>query len=384
MAASRERLDQLDALRGAVIVVMALDHVREHLSAAHFDPTDLARTTPALFFTRWVTHFCAPTFAFLAGTAAFLWARGRSRRELARFLVTRGLWLVVLELTVVRFAWCFNLAYTREVLLGVLWAIGAGLVALAALVPLPRWAIATFALAVIAGHNLLDPIRPEDFGGYGPLAWGVSGWLFILLHVQVPPVIYPLVPWIAVVPAGYVFAPLLLRPPAERRRLLLALGSTLTAAFVVLRLANGYGDPRPWVAGPTPIVTAMSFLDTTKYPPSLLYLLMTLGPAIAVLPLLERLHGWAAHVLVTFGRVPLFFYVVHLYVIHVLVVAVAAAGGWDPRAFLTVWVFFPPDFGFGLGVVYAAWIGVVAALYPTCRWFAGVKARRREWWMSYL
>ena len=384
MAEGRGRLDQVDALRGIIMVVMALDHVRDHLSAAHFDPTDLTLTTPALFFTRWVTHFCAPTFAFLAGTAAFLWSRRHTRRELARFLLARGLWLIVLELTVVRLAWCFNLAYTREVLLGVLWAIGAGMITLAALVALPRAVIATLALTTIAGHDLLDGIRPERFGGHGPLAWGVAGWLWILLHVQVPPVLYPLVPWIAVVPAGYVFGPLLLRPPTERRRRLLGLGTALIAAFVVLRLTNLYGDPSPWTPGRTPLATVMSFLDTTKYPPSLLYLLMTLGPAIAALPLLEHLHGGVGRVLVTFGRVPLFFYVVHLYVIHALTVGLAAAGGCDPRAFLTVFPFFPKDFGYGLPVVYGVWLAVVAALYPACAWFAGVKARTRTWWITYL
>jgi len=384
--AGRVRLDSVDLLRGLVIVIMALDHARDYFTEVRFDATDLTQTTAALFLTRWITHFCAPVFVFLAGTSAYLYAsRGRSRGEVSRFLLTRGLWLVLLELTVVRWAWTFNFSYTELLFVQVIWVIGVSMIALAALIHLPLPAAAGVGIAMMAGHNLLDGITPESLGAWGPL-WTV-------LHVQsaiplgggrVFIVIYPLIPWIGVMAAGYAFGALLSRPERERRRTLLLLGGALTLAFVVLRAANGYGDPAPWSVQDGAGRTALSFLNTTKYPPSLLFLLMTLGPAIAALPLLERLTGPAARAVTVFGRVPLFFYVLHLYLIHALALAMGTLAGFDPRSFLHVWLLNPEGWGYGLPVVYLVWVSVVLALYPACRWFAGVKARRREVWLSYL
>jgi uncharacterized membrane protein len=389
-ASGRVRLDSVDLLRGLVIVIMALDHARDFFTPLQIDPTvstDLSQAAASLFFTRWITHFCAPVFVFLAGTSAFLYqARGRSRAEVSRFLLTRGIWLVVLELTVVRWAWTFNFNYTTEMLfVQVIWVIGVSMIALAGLIYLPVRAVAAVGIAMILGHNLLDGITPQSLGGWGPL--------WTILHVQsaIPlgggqifVVVYPLIPWIGVMAAGYAFGTLLLRPEQERRRRLLLLGVGLTLAFLVVRAVNLYGDPTPWVARETAGRTVLSFLNTTKYPPSLQFLLMTLGPAIAVLPLFERLTGPGARALIVFGRVPLFFYVLHLYLIHALALTVGTLAGFDPRSFLHIWLKNPDGWGFGLPVVYLVWAAVVLALYPACRWFAEVKARRRDVWLSYL
>jgi uncharacterized membrane protein len=383
---SRVRLDSVDMLRGLVMVIMALDHTRDYFTAVRFNPTDLTQTTAALFLTRWITHFCAPVFVFLAGTGAFLSvARGKTRRELAWFLVTRGLWLVVLEVTVVRFAWAFNLDYSSGVFIQVIWALGVSMIALAALIVLPRAAITGIGLLMVLGHNLLDSVQPAAFGS--------AGWLWTILHVQAPialagyPVFvaYPLIPWIGVMALGYTFGPLLLRPEAERRRLLLRLGGAMTLAFFVVRSLNFYGDPGPWSGQPSLLYTMLSFLNTTKYPPSLSFLLMTLGPSIMALAWFEQLRGAVARFLIVFGRVPLFFYILHLLLIHALALVVGLLLGYDARQFMVDWVQgLPGDWGFGLGVVYLMWALVVLALYPVCRWFAGVKARRRDAWLSYL
>jgi uncharacterized membrane protein len=389
-ASGRVRLHSVDLLRGLVIVIMALDHARDFFTPLQIDPTgstDLSQAAASLFFTRWITHFCAPVFVFLAGTSAFLYqARGRSRAEVSRFLLTRGIWLVVVELTLVRWAWNFNFNYTTEMLfVQVIWVIGVSMIVLAGLIYLPLRAVAAVGIAMIVGHNLLDGITPQSLGGWGPL--------WTILHVQAPIplgggqvffVVYPLIPWIGVMAAGYAFGALLLKPEQERRRRLLRLGVGLTLAFLVVRAVNLYGDPAPWVARETAGRTVLSFLNTTKYPPSLQFLLMTLGPAIAVLPLFERLTGPGARALIVFGRVPLFFYVIHLYLIHALALTVGTLAGFDPRSFLFIWLKNPDGWGYGLPVVYLVWAGVVLALYPACRWFAGVKARRREAWLSYL
>lgn len=381
------RLESVDFLRGIAMIVMALDHVRDFFHAARFDPLDLSRTTPFLFMTRWVTHHCAPTFVFLAGTGAFLSAaRGKTPGQLSRFLLTRGLWLIVLEFTVVRFGWLFSLDYSFA-FVQVIWAIGCSMVVLAGLIHLPRWAMAAIAGGMILLHNLFDGVEPASLG--------IFGWPWQVLHVsslieyapgKVLLVFYPLIPWIGVMAAGYLFGPLLLREEADRRRTLTRLGLGIIAFFVAARGINIYGDPHPWTTQSTPVFTVLSFLDTHKYPPSLLYLCMTLGPAIAVLPLLERLRGSFARGVMVFGRVPMFYYVVHIYLIHLLAVIAAYATVGDVSfLFSTI----PPgmwqnNYGFSLGVVYLVWIAVILTLYFPCLWFAGVKRRRKDPWLSYL
>ena len=322
------RLDAVDWLRGAVMVVMALDHVRDFFTYERIDPGDPAAASPALFFTRWVTHFCAPTFVLLAGAGAYLYgARGRSRAELAWFLLTRGLWLVLLELTAVRFSVTFNLDYHFS--FGqVIWAIGWSMVVLAGLVWLPAWAIGLLGVAIVVGHNALDGVSAERLG--------LPEWLWTLLHRQGPIElwpgyiffnVYPLLAWIGVLAAGYGLGPLLRLDRAQRRPLLLALGLAMTAAFVGLRWSNLYGDPRPWAPQADGLRTLMAFLACTKYPPSLQFVLMTLGPALVALALVDPPAGPFARPLVTFGRVPLFFYLIHFPLIH----AAAAAGSGRGR-----------------------------------------------------
>jgi uncharacterized membrane protein len=384
--AARARLDSVDLLRGLVMVLMALDHVRDFFTDLRFDPTDLTRTNGLLFFTRWITHYCAPTFVFLAGTGAFLAsARGKSRPDLARFMVSRGLWLVLLEFTVIRLGWAFNLDYAGLQLVQVIWALGVSMVVLAGLIYLPLPGIVAFGVAMIALHNLADGIDPQTLGGWGSL--------WTILHVQRPIalpwgaplfVAYPLIPWIGVMAVGYAFGSILLQPADARRRTLLRLGGALTATFVLLRATNLYGDPRPWAPQSSALFTVLSFLNTTKYPPSLLFLLMTLGPAIMSLAWFEHLRGPVARFLIVFGRVPLFYYVLHLFLIHAAALAVGVMAGFPPSAFMRGIFDMPAGWGYGLPVVYAVWVAVVLALYPVSRWYADLKSRRREVWLSYL
>jgi uncharacterized membrane protein len=383
----RTRLDSLDVVRGIVMVIMALDHVRDyfHADALLYDPTDLTRTSPLLFFTRWITHLCAPAFVLLAGMGGYLYgARGRSRREVSRFLLTRGLWLVVVELTLVRFALFFNLDYSM-MFVQVIWAIGWSMVVLAGLVFVPPRLVLAFAVLMIAGHNLLDGIGPAPFSSLERGAsFSVGDWIWSVLHVANPPIIYPLVPWIGVMALGYALGPIARAEPARRRRTFLQLGLALTAGFAVLRALNGYGDPVAWQTQASPVYTALSFLNTSKYPPSLLYLLMTLGPTFVLLSLLDRPPGPMARFLSVYGRVPFFYYILHFYLIHLLAVGAGALTGFPVRDFFTIAFFFPKGYGFSLGMTYLVWIGVVLALYLPCRWFAGVKARRPQGWLSYL
>ncbi len=385
------RVLSVDILRGVVMVIMALDHVRDYFTNVPFDPADLTQTSVPLFLTRWITHICAPTFVFLAGVGAGLSeAGGRSRRSLSRFLWTRGLWLIVAEVTIVRFAWAFNLEYTTQVWVQVIWALGWSMIFLAALVHLPKWAVATFGIVMIAGHNLLDGI-PLLYQGPTLIGAGARDWIWAFLHVQRLPVAYPIIPWVGVMAAGYAFAPVLLKPRAERVRSLLLLGGSLTLLFVLLRGLNMYGDPSHWAVQPRAGMTPMSFLNTTKYPPSLLYLLMTLGPAIMLLVPFERLRGPVATYFDTIGRVPFFFYVLHVAFIHGLALIWGAIAGFQVKALLNPPFVVPPFLGYGKGWgtgllnVYLIWVFVVLVLYVPCRWFAGVKARRRDlWWLGYL
>ena len=370
-----ERNAAIDALRGVVMILMALDHTRDFVGTS----VDLATAGPALFFTRWITHYCAPVFMLLAGMAA--WMHGRrlpSTAALSRWLLTRGLWLVLLEVTVVRFAWTFAVGPAFGVL-QVIWAIGASMVVLAGVVRLPMPAIAAGAVAVIVGHDAFDGVRAEALGGWR--------WLWIVLHQPGPfaPfegarwfLAYPLIPWIAVMAAGYALGPLAVLPRAERRRRFLALGAALVAGFVVLRASRLYGDPDPW----DPARGLLGFLDCEKYPPSLLYLMMTLGPALVLLAALDRPLGpWGERVTV-FGRVPLFYYVLHLLLIHALAIALA----WPEMgsaALARVYMMEAP-LRLSLPAVYACWVGVVVLLYPPSRWFAGVKRRSDAAWLSYL
>jgi uncharacterized membrane protein len=377
-ASSRPRVASVDALRGLVMILMALDHARDyfHSSALLFDPEDLTRTSAAIFLTRWITHFCAPVFMLTAGLGAFYWrAADRTTAGLSRFLLARGLWLVLLELTALRLGYNFGLL-SGPILLTILWALGLSMVVLALLVHLPIPVLAGLSLGVVALHNLADSFRPD-------------AWWWKLLHergaIVGPGVVlvvgYPLVPWFAVMALGFCAGPVMALDARRRRRWLAVAGLAALAAFVVLRAVDIHGEPLHRSAG------LLSFLRCTKYPPSLDFLLMTLGPALLVLAWLDRLHLSPAHPLLVFGRVPLFYFLLHLYLIHGLAVVFAFfryghAGflfGSPPAADS-----YPAGYGYPLWTVYLVWLAVVALSYPLCRWFAGVKQRRREWWLSYL
>lgn len=385
------RIVSIDLLRGIVMVLMALDHARDYYGDLQASPLDLATTSFPLFATRWVTHLCAPVFVLLAGTSA--WLHGRrlpSRAALARFLVSRGLWLVLLELTVVNFGWMLSLRWVNWQVIA---AIGVAMIALGGLVLLPVKAVGAVGLAIVGLHDLLDPIRAADLGAFGPawrllhdgsmrdfglLPWFGGGALLV---------VYPVLPWIGVMATGYALGPWIDVEPERRRRRLLVLGSLLVLGFVLLRWTNAYGDPDPWSAQERPGFTLLSFVNTQKYPPSLLFLAMTLGPALLLLSAFENAGGRVAGTLATYGRVPLFYYVVHIYVLSLSSALVYRLEGGRFLTLLDVFRFGPsrPDwYAHGLPVVYVAWIACVALLYPACRWFAGVKRRHRSPWLSYL
>jgi uncharacterized membrane protein len=373
-SADEGRIVSVDLLRGLVVALMALDHTRDFFGSGGFNPRDV--TEPALFLTRWITHFCAPTFVFLAGLSAFLYGRGRSIAATSRFLFTRGLWLMLIDLTLIKFGWRFEFNFFH-LGMGVVFVIGASMIALAALVFLPRWAIATVALIMIAGHNLLDRVSAESLGP--------NAWLWHILHERGEAtlgggietyVLYPLIPWIGVMAAGYALGPVMQRGPQARQHLLYVMGAAITLGFVVLRASNLYGDPASWTVQENWLATLLSFVNCEKYPPSLLFLMMTLGPALMLLGAFEQARGRFAQVLAMFGQVPFFFYVVHIYLIHALAIVTGLA--------LTGVFTLTPLLGFGLPEIYLVWLTVLALLYPICRWFAGLKARGTAWWWSYL
>ena len=384
------RIESIDLLRGIIIVIMALDHTRDFFGALDASPTDLATTTVPLFLTRWITNICAPVFFLLTGTGACLALRRLSKGQLSRFLLSRGLWLIFLEIVVMRFALQFNLDY-RVTILTVLWALGWSMIVLGVLIHLPDWAIAAFGAVLVVGHNLLDGIPASAFGSLAPV-WSVLHAPGFLVNSSrhVVLVAYPLIPWIGVTALGYLLGQAYRWNDARRRTLLWRLGLGFSVGFVLLRLWNVYGDPLAWSAQKSPLWTLLSFLDTQKYPPSLLFLLMTLGPALLLLRAFDGgTPRWLRPAL-TIGKVPLFFYVLHFYLIHLLAVAASylrygSVGGLFRSPDLGHFPFTaPPGWAASLPAIYLLWVFVVIALYPLCRWYAGVKRRRKDWWLSYL
>lgn len=381
------------------MIVMALDHVRDllHAGAMVALPTNLQSTTVLLFATRWITHFCAPVFALTAGLGAWLWwQRGRNRADLSRFLVTRGLWLMALEITVMQLAYYFSWSADTPILLLVLWSLGLSMVVLAGLVWLPGRLLGLLAVATILLHPLLDGITADRLGAAAGL-WNILhqvGAFQIGSNAVITP--YPLIPWVAVMALGFSMGPLFRWRTDRRRRWLLAMGSVALAGFLMLRLVNAYGDPAPWSRQDSPLFTLLSFLNTTKYPASPAFLLMTLGPALLLLAWLDRRpqrQDRLSAVATAFGRVPLFYYVVHFYLAHLIATGLAlvtygrAAFGF---VFLPYPSFggpvdrFPGGFGYDLWVSYVVWLAVLASMYPLCRWYSGVKSRRGGWWLRYL
>jgi uncharacterized membrane protein len=388
------RLTSIDLLRGLVIVVMALDHVRDYLmTGAAQNPMHDPNVGVALYFTRWATHFCAPVFVVLAGVSAGLMTARKTPAELSAFLLRRGLWLIAIEWFVISTAFTFSPLGLPDfgglvaVPLQVIWAIGASLVVLAGAQFLGRRTCLWFGAAILLGHNLLDFVWPHTTMSdpsplwvslHAQMAWAAPPFLFIFA--------YPILAWIGVMLLGFGIAPMFEQDPAARDATLRRVGFAFIAAFVLLRLANVYGDPRPWsVQASGAVRTILDFLNVEKYPPSLLYLLATLGPAAIFCAFAEQIGGVVRTVLVTFGRAPFAFYVAHLYLIHGLAIGLGILQGFRGGQFLSfAWTFPSPGYGVGLGGVYVAWVLVVAALYPLCHWMAGLKARHRHWWLSYL
>jgi uncharacterized membrane protein len=374
------RLVSIDAVRGLAMVLMALDHVRDFFADPRIDPLDLSHTSVLLFVTRWITHLCAPLFIFLAGVSSHLLSQHRTRAGLGRYLLIRGLWLIVLEITVVDFAWTFDLSYQTGLYLQVIWAIGVAMIVLATLIDLPLVVIAAFSIIVVAGHNLFDSIAAGSWGDWAPL--------WTILHVQGPVphgfIEYPLIPWIAVMSLGYSMGPIFQLDAQRRRRALVCLGAVSLTAFGLLRMLNVYGDPRPWSLQSTAAATLLSILNVQKYPPSLQFLLLTLGSGFLLLAAFEFARGRVSEVLCTFGRVPLFFYVLHIVLAHFAAGIVGLTMGFGAALFATDFISIPTQWGFGLPVIYLMWLLAVLTLYPACRWFAEVKRRRADWWLSYL
>jgi Predicted membrane protein len=364
------------------MILMALDHTRDYFSILRFQPEDLSRSTPLLFATRWVTHFCAPTFFLLAGVGAGLAiSGGKSTKEVSRFLFTRGLWLVFLEITVSALGWNFRLGF--PLILLVIWALGLSMVILSGLVFLPKKAIAAIALITIAGHNLLDGVGKVSMSG-GTALWHILPPARTCPGESLIIVGYPIIPWFAVMALGFVLADVFRWEPARRKKFLLQTGSAAIVTFIVIRFINAYGNPVPWSAQRTAALTVASFLNALKYPPSLDYLLMTLGPTLIALALLENARGSFARAVSVYGRVPMFYYLGHIYVIHILASILALWQGGDASFLSLDTASFPKWYGTTLPGVYLAWALVVLIMYVPCRWFADFKSRRRDWWLSYI
>ena len=375
------------------MIIMALDHTRDyfHLGSFFVDPTDLETTTPILFFTRFVTHFCAPEFVFLAGTSAFLYGSKKTKPELFKFLFTRGIWLILLELIVNNFIWTFDVSYSFPVL-QVIWAIGFSMVCLSFLIYLPKKVILIIGIILVAGHNLLDSILMEGIS-FKSIVW-------YILHQQKFLVLgpnnaflfqYPVIPWIGLMALGYNFGTLYRKEfdAKVRKKWLLRLGFGSVALFFILRGINIYGDLVPWTTQKNGLYTILSFFNTTKYPPSLIYLLMTIGPSLLFLYLLENIKNRVTDFFVVFGRVPLFFYFLHVLVIHIAaIIGILIFGGNWQDMILTADVFTNEkliNYGYSLTVVYLVWIGLIIFLYPFCKKYMTYKLSHKEkWWLSYL
>lgn len=389
----KPRISSIDLVRGIIMIIMALDHTRDffHADANVFQPTDLTKTNPILFFTRWITHFCAPTFVFLSGTAARISLQRKSKKELSVFLLTRGLWLVVLEFTIVRFGILFNLYYDF-VIMQVIWVIGTSMVVLSALVFLPEMVIGILGLVFILGHNAFDahPLEPTDSG--------YTIWAILRQTGAIPLdanhlvlAFYPLIPWLGIMLAGYAIGKWYTREydATQRRKQLLTAGIVAVVLFIVLRFINIYGDPAPWSAQKDIVFTILSFINCTKYPPSLLYTLMTLGPVLIILSWMEGKELNFLKPALVFGRVPLFYYVLHFYLIHTI--SLISYMILNDKSLSEVDFHFgnafggiPTGWGYSLGIVYIVWISIVVALYPVCKWYNRYKSTHSYTWLSYV
>lgn len=390
----KARISSIDIMRGIVMVIMALDHTRDffHADALVFNPTDLDKTNPVLFFTRWITHFCAPTFVLLSGVAARISLQRKTEKELSVFLLTRGLWLILLEIVVIRFSFFFNFYYDFS-FFQVIWVIGASMAVLSALTYLPGNVVLIIGLVILFGHNAFD-----SMGRLGPNDPGYVIWTLLNQSgpIQFLPgktliVAYPLLPWLGIMLLGYGLGKWYTAAydAEKRQKLLLYCGLFAIALFILLRGFNLYGDPASWTPQKNGVFTVMSFLNATKYPVSLLYSLMTVGPVLIILSWMEKVDLSFLNPFVVFGRVPLFYYIVHFYLIHTtaiilyLIMSEKSFGDLDFH-FSNGFGGLPQGSGYSLGWAYVAWICIVVVLYPVCRWYNRYKSTHNEWWLSYL
>ncbi|TWJ01565.1 putative membrane protein [Mucilaginibacter frigoritolerans] len=389
----KKRISSIDILRGAIMLIMALDHVRDffHHVGPNSDPTDMATTTPILFFTRWITHFCAPTFVFLSGVSAHLAGIKRTKSELSAFLIKRGLWLVFVEVVILTFAFSLNPFY-NVFILQVLWAIGLSMILLGLVVRAPLTVIAVLGGLIFFCHDILDYVTFPKSG----VAANLDN-LFLVARGSVIPLggnrfafdLYAIIPWTGVMFLGYVFGKLY--TPAftqqKRKKILLYTGIGALALFLVLRIINKYGDPNPWAIQRDGVYTVLSFFNVSKYPPSLLYSFMTIGTSLVILSLIENVQNKFTNILIIYGNVPFFYYVLHFYLIRSLDVILFFASGYHTDQILSKdspFLFKPADMGFNLGGVYLVWLLVIVILYFPCRWFSKYKKTHHQWWLSYL
>jgi uncharacterized membrane protein len=394
MDKTAQRIQSIDVMRGIIMVLMALDHTRDyfHFPAMIEEATNIGTTTPALFFTRWITHFCAPVFVFLSGTSIYLQSMRKTRKELAWFLLTRGLWLMFAELTIVGFGWSFGLNFF---FLQVIWAIGASMVLLSGLIFFKYWLLAALGIIITLSHNLMDTVSFRDHG------LDIAANLLIITEFDVFPLgggfrfmtAYAILPWTGIMLLGYA-AGRLYNPgfTAERRKkTLITTGSALLLLFIIIRLVNNYGDPAPWAQQQNLTYTLLSFLNTSKYPPSLLYTMMTLGPAMLILALIENIRNRFTAIMNVFGRVPFFYYLLHIYVIHLLCMVLYFAKGYtiadafDGKIEMSFALFRPTyNFGVSLGITYLIWLFVILLCYFPSRWYNNYKSSHNQWWLSYI
>lgn len=385
-AGKKYRIQSIDILRGLVMIIMALDHTRDffHINA---DPNNLQTTTPVLFFTRWITDFCAPVFVFLSGTSAFLSGRRKTKNELASFLFTRGLWLVFVEVAIFNLFLTFDPTYSF-IAVQVLWVIGFSMIILAGMIYLPVSVIFITGLIIVCGHNFLDVFdvaRPAS----PPVWWGFlhQQSFYPYGHNRIFAFLYPLIPWPGVMMLGFCAGTLYDKnfDAAKRRKTLLVAGIIITLLFIGLRFTNIYGDSSKWTVQKNGVYTVLSFLNLTKYPPSLLYLLMTLGPALIVLSITENVWGKWAKIVSVYGRVPFFYFLLHFFLLHFTCMIIFFINGHTmAQANTGLLRFRPDDFGYSLGIVYLIWIAVVVVLYPVCKKYDKLKSSHKYWWLSYL
>jgi uncharacterized membrane protein len=387
----KQRIASIDIIRGFIMIIMALDHTRDffiHASAGN--PANLATTTPIFFFTRWITHFCAPNFVFLSGISAYLAGTRRTPAEFRAFLIKRGLWLMVAEAVFISFALTLNVTFNMIALL-VLWAIGFSMIMLGLLSGASLRVIAIIGLIIFFGHNILDYITLPKTGAanvFMTMFFTALGSVF-LVGKRIILDTYAVIPWTGVMLLGYVFGAMFQKSfdAQRRKRILLFSGLAMVGLFVILRCINIYGDPAPWSAQKTAVFSFLSFLNTSKYPPSLLFLCMTIGPMLIVLSMIENVKTRVTDIFIVYGNVPFFYYFVHIYLIRFLDIVVFFASGYKVNQIATPnqpFFFQPPDFGFGLPGVYLMWLLIVIIMYLPCRWYGSYKRTHRQWWLSYL